>query len=146
MPSQLFAAMDGTSLASTQDTVYLSGNVVPPSIVYTSDTLTGISQAVALSGNMVPPLITFSDVKNKLVSSSQAATIQVTYHAYPSAAQAAFDYAATIWSSILVSTVPITIDAYGNPCLPVFSAKQGQIVLLGGVHHRPELSQILGIR
>jgi hypothetical protein len=101
--SQLLAAMNEASFVSTQETAYPSGKVTSPSIEYTNDFLTGTnqpvvlpgslaplstaytndiltdtSQAVTLSGNMAPPLITFSDVKNKLVSSPQAATIQVT--------------------------------------------------------------------
>jgi hypothetical protein len=113
----------------------LTGDVVPPSIEYTNDALPGTSQGVYLSGDVVPPSITFiddswtgssqlsfiplsNDVKNRLASNAQTATIQVTYHNYPSAAQAAFDYAAKIWSSILVSTVPITIDAYWQSLAP----------------------------
>ncbi|MGB9746273.1 MAG: T9SS type A sorting domain-containing protein [Bacteroidales bacterium] len=44
-------------------------------------------------------------------SSVRKADIRVTYHDFPSAAKTAFDYAVSLWASMISSPVPIRIDA-----------------------------------
>lgn len=46
---------------------------------------------------------------------AQAATVQIDYQNFPPEAQAAFEYAASIWGSLIVATVPIRVKATWEP-------------------------------
>jgi hypothetical protein len=88
----------------------LPGSVIPPSTIFANNSLSGTGEP-----SFVPLSI---DLQNRLMANAQTATIQVTYHDFTPQAQAAFDYAAKIWSSLIVAAVPITIDAYYKPLAP----------------------------
>lgn len=52
------------------------------------------------------------ELLSRLKSASvKKADIRVTYHDFPSAAKTAFDYAVSLWASMITSPVPIRIDA-----------------------------------
>jgi hypothetical protein len=106
-------------LTGTTPAYVLSGSGALTSVQSTLDALTGLPQADVLSAaradSVVPSSITVSRVGDGRASAAAGSTIQITYHGYPPAAQAAFDYAAKLWASILISTVPITIDAFWRP-------------------------------
>lgn len=51
-------------------------------------------------------------------SGLRSATFSITYNEYSTDAQAAFEYAAAIWGSILVSNIPIKINTHFTPLLP----------------------------
>lgn len=51
-------------------------------------------------------------------SGIRTASFDITYNTFSPEAQAAFQYAADIWSDILISDVPIKINAYFTPLLP----------------------------
>ncbi|MEA5464589.1 S8 family serine peptidase [Leptothoe sp. PORK10 BA2] len=51
------------------------------------------------------------EVQTALTNNSQTATINVTYNGFSREAQTAFQYAVDIWESLLVSDVPIEIEA-----------------------------------
>lgn len=53
-----------------------------------------------------------SELLSRLKSTAvKKADIRVTYHDFPPAAKTAFDYAVTLWASMITSPVPIRIDA-----------------------------------
>jgi hypothetical protein len=87
--------------------IRLPGSVLSPSVSLNSDALPGSGES-----SFIPPS---SDLQNRLMTNAQTANVQVNYHNFTPQAQTAFDYAVKIWSSILVSTVPITVDAYWQP-------------------------------
>ncbi len=71
---------------------------------------------IAESGNTTPRY--FVEPRS-LQPAAQTATIQVNYlGTWPAEAQAAFNYAVDIWESLLVSNVPIAIDAHWSPLGP----------------------------
>lgn len=48
----------------------------------------------------------------------RTATFSITYTGYTTDAQTAFQYAADIWGSILVSNIPIKVNTYFTPLIP----------------------------
>ncbi len=111
----------------------LPGSVVSPSVTPIPDELPGsvVSPSVTpipdeLPGSVEPSLVPLSiDLQERLMADARTATINVTYHDYPSQAQAAFDYAVKIWESLIVSTVPITVDAFWRPLGPNILGQAG---------------------
>jgi hypothetical protein len=53
-----------------------------------------------------------------LPSRSQTATFNITYNGFTPEAQMAFQYAADQWSNIVVSNIPIKVNAYYTALLP----------------------------
>ena len=104
----------------------LPGSVVPPSITPASEQLPGsvVPPSIILVANQSSESVETSlvplsiDVQNRLMADARTATINVTYHNYTPQAQAAFQYAVSIWESIIVSTIPIAVDAYWQPLDP----------------------------
>jgi hypothetical protein len=88
-------------LTGTTSAYVLSGSDALTSVQSTLDALTGDPQADVLSragiDSVVASSITVSRVGDGRASATAGSTIQITYHGYPPAAQAAFDYAAKRW-------------------------------------------------
>ena len=111
----------------------LPGSVVSPAITPIPNELPGsvVSPAITpipdeLPGSVEPSLVPLSiDLQERLMADARTATINVTYHDYPPQAQAAFDYAVKIWESLIVSTVPITVDAFWRPLGPNILGQAG---------------------
>lgn len=61
--------------------------------------------------NYIPPPAKFTD-------GIRTASFDITFTGYSTEAQSAFQYAADIWSSILLSNVPVKINTYLVPLLP----------------------------
>ncbi|HEY9624625.1 MAG TPA: bluetail domain-containing putative surface protein [Crinalium sp.] len=83
------------------------------------DQLPGSRELLFASDNnsftSIPPS---ANIQNNLLSNSQTANINVTYHNFTPQAKTAFEYAVQIWESLIASPVPIEVDAYWEPLSP----------------------------
>ena len=108
---------------------------IPPPVILLADPST--------SSLRIPPPAQFSGLR------AENATITVFYYpngasdlwgnscqTWPAQAQTALDYAASIWESLITSTVPIKINAcYANLPAPALGGASARYYLLGGAHH-----------
>jgi hypothetical protein len=94
-----------------------------PGLEETSSVLLASDQSWPTGETSLIPLSI--DVQNRLMANARTATINVNYHDYSPQAQTAFQYAVSIWESLVVSTVPITIDAYWQPLDPGVLGQSG---------------------